>query len=209
MIHVATQGVDRLVRMVNDILDLERLESGKLRIKKQQCNLSNLIDTAIDQMKDLANRSNIVIQTAIAPELVYVDPDRLVQVLTNLLSNAIRFSPPNSTIDILAEPSPLFAIQLSVKDQGRGIPGDQLEQIFERFQQVDTSDSREKSGTGLGLAICRNIIHQHGGHIWAESNLGQGSTFYFTIPTTVSSHFQSIDYTLENKSDGNEANFIN
>lgn len=195
MIHVATEGVDRLVRLVSDILDLERLESGKLRIKKQPCNSADLIDTAIDQMKDLANRSNITIKTTIVPRLIHADPDRLVQVLTNLLSNAIRFSSPNSIIAIHAEPShPLF-MQFSIQDQGRGIPEDQLESIFERFQQVDTSDSREKSGTGLGLAICRSIIHQHGGHIWAESNLGQGSTFYFTIPI------------LEDRYDGNEANF--
>jgi len=183
MVHVATAGVDRLVRLVNHILDLERLESGKLRIKKQPCNLSDLVDTAIDQMKDLANRSNVLIQTAIAPFPIHADADRLVQVLTNLLSNAIRFSPPQSTITIHADLSSPSWVQFSVQDQGRGIPGEHLESIFERFQQVDASDSREKSGTGLGLAICRNIIHQHGGHIWADSTLGQGSTFYFTLPT--------------------------
>lgn len=196
MIHVATAGVDRLVRLVNDILDLERLESGKLRIKKQRCSLSDLIDTATEQMKDLAKRSNITMQTAIAPYSIHVDPDRLVQVFTNLLSNAIRFSPPNSVIEILAEPSPPFSMQFRIKDQGRGIPSDQLEKIFERFQQVDASDSREKNGTGLGLAICRNIIHQHGGHIWAESILGQGSTFYFTVPM------------WENEANGNEAHSV-
>jgi len=196
MIHVATEGVDRLVRLVNDILDLERLESGKLRIQKQRCSLSDLVDTAIDQMKDLANRSNVLIQTAIAPLPIHADPDRLVQVLTNLLSNAIRFSPPHSTITIHADLSSSSWVQFSVQDQGRGIPREHLESIFERFQQVDASDSREKSGTGLGLAICRNIIHQHGGHIWAESDLEQGSTFYFTLPT------------VEKESDGNEAHFI-
>lgn len=183
MIHVATEGVDRLVRLVNDILDLERLESGKLRIKPQQCVLSDLVDAAIDQMQDLANRSNVFIQKAIAPLSIHADPDRLVQVLTNLLSNAIRFSPPNSAIEILAQPASPALVQVSIQDQGRGIPPHQLERIFERFQQVDASDAREKSGTGLGLSICRNIIRQHGGDIWAESTLGQGSTFYFTLPT--------------------------
>jgi len=196
MIHVATEGIDRLVRLVNDILDLERLESGKLRIKKQPCNVLDLVDTAIDQMKDLANRSNVLIQTAIAPFPIHADADRLVQVLTNLLSNAIRFSPPQSTITIQADLSSPSWVQFSVQDQGRGIPDAHLESIFERFQQVDTSDSREKSGTGLGLAICRNIIHQHGGCIWAESDLGQGSTFYFTLPT------------VDKESDGNEAHFV-
>lgn len=187
MIHVANEGVDRLVRLVNDILDLERLESGKLRIKKQRCNPADLLHTAIDQMKDLANQSSIAIETKVESFSAYADPDRIVQVLTNLLSNAIRFSPLNSIIEILVEQSPQslsqpLSLQFSVKDQGRGIPADQLERIFERFQQVDASDSREKSGTGLGLAICRSIIHQHGGQIWAESTLGEGSTFYFTVP---------------------------
>jgi PAS domain S-box-containing protein len=187
MIHVAAEGVDRLVRLVNDILDLERLESGKLQIKTQPCNLIDLIYTAIEQMQELANQASIAIKVSANPCSIDADPDRLVQVLTNLLSNAIRFSPANSTIEIgvIAIPSTLYsspAFRFMVKDEGRGIPADQLDRIFERFQQVDASDSREKSGTGLGLAICRMIIQQHGGQIWAESRLGEGSVFYFTIP---------------------------
>ena len=103
------------------------------------------------------------------------------QTLTNLLSNAIKFSPPNSSVWITAEdrePEVLF----KVSDRGRGIPPDKLERIFERFQQVDASDSRDKGGTGLGLAICHKIIEEHGGRIWAESRLDEGSTFCFTLP---------------------------
>lgn len=187
MIHVATEGVDRLVRLVNDILDLERLESGKLQINTRSCNPVTLVQTAIAQMQELANRSNITVQVSVEPCSIEADPDCLVQVLTNLLSNAIRFSPTHSTIEIhttavIQDSSQAALLQFSVKDQGRGIPADQLDRIFERFQQVDTSDSREKGGTGLGLAICRSIIQQHGGQIWAASKLGEGSTFYFTIP---------------------------
>ncbi|WP_088888883.1 PAS domain-containing protein [Leptolyngbya ohadii] len=198
MIHVATEGVDRLVRLVNDILDLERLESGRIRIKKQSCDAADLIHTAIDQMKDLANRSRILLEVTAPPYAIQADPDRIVQVLTNLLSNAIRFSPACSAIELSAEPIAREKdsfLCFRVVDQGRGIPADQLERIFERFQQVDASDSREKGGTGLGLAICRSIVQQHGGQIWAESCLGKGSTFYFTLPV------------LENIVDGNETHF--
>lgn len=184
MIHVATEGVDRLVRLVNDILDLDRLESGKLRIEKRRCDPADLVNTAIEQMKDLANRSEIQFEVTVPACAIQADPDRLVQVLTNLLSNAIRFSPCRSTIQIAVEPQPQnpSVLLFSVKDQGRGIPASHLKRIFERFQQVDASDSREKNGTGLGLAICHNIIQHHGGQIWVESSLGQGSTFYFTLP---------------------------
>ncbi|MFB2939444.1 PAS domain-containing protein [Aerosakkonemataceae cyanobacterium BLCC-F154] len=185
MIHVAAEGVDRLVRLVNDILDLERLDSGKVNIEKQVCCPANLIQYAIDQMKDLANKSNIKFQLSVQSCPIPADPDRLIQVLTNLLSNAIRFSPVHSTIQIhvetFQETSAKF-IKFMVKDSGRGIPSDRLESIFERFQQVDASDSRQKGGSGLGLAICRSIIGQHGGRIWAESTLGKGSSFYFTLP---------------------------
>lgn len=187
MIHIATEGVDRLVRLVNDILDLERLESGKIRIKVQPCNSAELIQTAIEQMQELANQSEITFKVSAEPYSTHADPDRIIQVLTNVFSNAIRFSPVHSTIKVSVaaishnSSHPAF-LQFKVKDQGRGIPSDQLDRIFERFQQVDTSNSREKGGTGLGLAICRTIIQQHGGDIWAESCLGEGSTFYFTLP---------------------------
>jgi signal transduction histidine kinase len=107
-----------------------------------------------------------------------------------LLSNAIKFSPAGSTVWLSAACSPASdqqAAQLlfTIKDEGRGIPHDKLETIFERFQQVDASDSRNQDGTGLGLAICRNIVQQHGGKIWVESQLGEGSTFFFTLPARI------------------------
>ncbi|MFB2891795.1 PAS domain S-box protein [Aerosakkonemataceae cyanobacterium BLCC-F50] len=191
MIRVATEGVDRLVRLVNDILDLEKIDSGKVHIEKQLCYPADLIEIAIEQMKDLANKSNIKFEVSVVSCSIQADRDRLIQVLINLLSNAIRFSPVDSTVQIHVETfqetsvHDLFAatfMKFMVKDYGRGIPSDRLESIFERFQQVDASDSRQKGGTGLGLAICRSIIQQHRGRIWAESNLGKGSSFYFTLP---------------------------
>ncbi|HBK66903.1 MAG TPA: histidine kinase, partial [Cyanobacteria bacterium UBA11166] len=107
--------------------------------------------------------------------------DRILQVLTNLLENAIKFSPAESTIRVTAQEEQ-DRILFKVKDRGKGIPSDKIESIFAPFEQVDASDSRAYGGTGLGLAICRNIVEQHQGHIWVESTLGIGSTFYFTLP---------------------------
>ncbi|MGL5193856.1 MAG: sensor histidine kinase, partial [Chroococcales cyanobacterium] len=99
---------------------------------------------------------------------------------TNLLSNAIKFSPPQSIITLTVQPQ-WQGILFAVGDSGRGIPPDKVEMIFNPFQQVDASDSRQKGGTGLGLTICQRIVHQHGGRLWVESTLGEGSTFYFTL----------------------------
>ena len=103
------------------------------------------------------------------------------QVLVNLLANAVKFSPPDTTVTVAAVPTDHDEVLFTVRDQGRGIPDDQLERIFDRFHQVDASDTRQQGGTGLGLAICASIVGQHGGRIWAESTDG-GSTFSFTVP---------------------------
>jgi signal transduction histidine kinase len=112
---------------------------------------------------------------------VVADPDRLLQVLTNLISNAVKFSPRNSAVSVLTH-TDTRGVTLSVIDSGRGIPVDKLEVIFGRFQQVDATDSRQKGGTGLGLAICREIVQQHSGRIWAERNPVRGSTFRVFLP---------------------------
>jgi signal transduction histidine kinase len=184
-IQIATEGTDRLVRLVNDILDLERLESGKVRLEKRLCNVHNLLDTAIAQMQEMANQAEITLEASPCSFQVEADSDRLLQVLTNLLSNAIKFSPNHSVVQLSAEPQQIEEcsyLLFTVHDEGRGIPADSLESIFDRFHQVDASDSRDKGGTGLGLAICNSIIQQHRGEIWVKSAMGKGSTFYFTLP---------------------------
>jgi len=200
-LDIVMTGVNRLVRLVNDILDLERLESGKIRLEICPCDVTMLIDTAIAQMQEQANQGKIVLESHVQPFEIDADPDRLLQVLINLLSNAIKFSPNGSRIWLSVELHHSLSSQetklrsvsesllFTIRDQGRGIPQENLENIFERFQQVDGSDSREKGGTGLGLAICRSIIQQHGGQIWVESCLGEGSTFYFTIPIRHEANF--------------------
>jgi len=184
VLEIAAESADRLVRLVNDILDLERLESGKISLLKQPCNAADLMMNAIDMMQVMANRAGIPLSVSPQNIQLNADPDRIIQVLTNLLGNAIKFSPKDSTVWLTIEPihpiSP--TVLFKVKDQGRGIPADKIESIFERFDQVYASDSRKKGGTGLGLAICRSIVQQHGGRIWVESTLGEGSSFYFTLP---------------------------
>jgi PAS domain S-box-containing protein len=182
ILHIAAEGADRLTRIVNDMLDLERLESGKVSLNLQPCQAENLMIQATDLMQILANEAGVFLETTPQPYALVGDGDRLIQVMTNLLSNAIKFSGQGSTVQFEVELETASALRFCVRDRGRGIPQEQLESIFERFHQVDASDSRQKGGTGLGLAICRSIVQQHGGIIWAESIQSQGSCFCFTVP---------------------------
>ena len=201
MLEIAFDNTNRLVRLINDILDIERINSGKVTMHKQICNVTDLMIQAVDEMRAMAEKAEIHLELTPASVQLWADPDRIIQTITNLLSNAIKFSPPGSTVWLSVElqqegkvrkadcveknkftTSSTSYLLFQIKDQGRGIPEDKLETIFDRFQQVDASNSRHQGGTGLGLAICRSIVQQHGGKIWAESILGKGSTFYFMLP---------------------------
>ncbi len=206
MLEIAVNNTDRLLRLVNDILDLERLDSGKLSFGPQPWDMGQLMLEAGDAMQAMAQKAGVNLCVEPVNAQVWVDRDRIVQLLINLLSNGIKFSPLGGTVWLRAQeisdpsakilsrekiapplsPNPLLrsdrVLRVEVQDQGRGIPPDQLESIFERFQQVNLADAQNYSGTGLGLAICRQIIEQHGGRIWAESQLGQGSRFSLTLP---------------------------
>lgn len=191
LVHIAAEQSDRLVRLVNDILDLRRLESGKVSFTLKSCDASWLLDKAVGTLQSSAESHQLSLQVAATSVQVLADTDAVLQILTNLISNAIKFSPPHSTISLKVsldhstanDARPL--VRFAISDQGRGIPVGMAEQIFDPFQQVDASDSRDAGGTGLGLAICRKIVQQHGGQIWVESTLGQGSTFYFTLPSAL------------------------
>jgi PAS domain S-box-containing protein len=181
LLRIAVNNSDRLVRLINDILDLERMESGRAPLSFRACSLSELSQQAIEAVTPVADSASVkLVLRASATDFV-ADPDRLLQVMTNLLSNAIKFSPPDSTVTVTLEKS-AEGVSINVADEGRGIPEDKLETIFDRFQQVDASDSRQKGGTGLGLAICRTIVEQHGGRIWAEQNSVRGATFRIFLP---------------------------
>ncbi len=183
MLNLALMNSDRLVRLVNDILDLERLDSGRVELIKEKCDAQALMQRAVEGVSTIADQNGVLLSIQPTQLKVWAAPDAIIQTLTNLLSNAIKFSAPNSVVSVSVYAQP-DAVQFQVKDQGRGIPADKLETIFGRFQQVDVSDSRQKKGTGLGLSICQSIVQQHGGNIWAESILGHGSTFCFTLPNS-------------------------
>jgi len=181
LLRIALTNSDRLVRLINDILDLERIQSGREPLSFRPVELSDIIKQAIGDMQPVADSAGVQLLHDTSKATIDGDSDRLLQVLTNLLSNAVKFSPPNSTVSIMLRPSS-SGITLSVIDHGRGIPADKLEAVFGRFQQVDASDSRQKGGSGLGLAICRTIVLQHSGRIWAERNPIRGTTFRVFLP---------------------------
>ncbi len=183
MLEIADENTDRLVRLVNNVLDLQRIESGAVRMEREACNAADLMVKATEAMQAMAQQHQVQLVTQPVSLSLWADADYIVQALTNLLSNAIKFSHPQGTVWLTATSSQSQEIQFEIRDHGPGIPEEQLEKIFDRFHQVDSSDARKKGGTGLGLTICRKIIEQHGGQIWAQSVLTEGSRFIFTLPT--------------------------
>jgi len=190
MLDMAIGNSDRLIRLVNDILDFEKVEKGKLALDRQPVEAIDLLRRAADVAYTSASQVRITLRVDAAPAKILADEERILQVLNELVANAMKFSPPDTTIRLSAKPCsgdasqspPAAEVCFMVEDQGRGIAPEKLERIFDRFQQGDASDSRALGGTGLGLALCRSIVEQHGGRIWAESIPGKGSRFHFTIP---------------------------
>ena len=181
MIDIAVANTDRLVRLINDILDIERMESSRATMHREVADVAQLVGDAAEMMQPIAAAAGVELAVEPLDAAIWGDADRIVQTLTNLLSNAIKFSPRGGTVSLTCK-GEVEEILFRISDEGRGIPPDQLETVFERFQQVDASDSREKGGTGLGLAICRSIVQAHDGRIWAESAGGEGTTLCFTLP---------------------------
>jgi PAS domain S-box-containing protein len=190
MLEIAISNSDRLVRLVNDILDLERISSGKAELHCALNSAEDLLRRAATTQQTGTPKPNIRIFFAAHGVSVWADSDRILQTLNNLISNAIKFSPAGSEIHLVARNLDENEAIIEVRDQGRGIPADKLEHIFDRFQQGDASDSRALGGTGLGLAICHSIVKQHGGRIWADSTPDQGTTVHFTLPTRPSNNLR-------------------
>ncbi|HSZ14636.1 MAG TPA: ATP-binding protein [Solirubrobacteraceae bacterium] len=180
MVAVAVLNTERLGRLVNDILDIERMTAGGLTLEASAVNAAELVAQSIQVVQATADAAGVSLRSDTAELTVLADVDRIVQALVNLLGNAVKFSPRGGSVAVAVRPRGDLAL-FSVRDNGRGIPADRLESIFERYRQVDASDAREKGGTGLGLPIARGIVEQHDGRMWAESP-GRGSTLYFTLP---------------------------
>jgi PAS domain S-box-containing protein len=181
VITIALRSCDRLIRLINDILDVERIRSGKTRMERTPLEARDLLTGTSREMTSLAGAAGISLELGEAEGWAVADADRITQTLTNIVGNAVKFAPPGTSVRLSAVASDAEVI-FSVADEGRGIPADKLTLVFEPFEQVDSSDSREKGGTGIGLAICQGIVERHGGRIWAQSELGVGTTIHFTLP---------------------------
>jgi len=183
MLEIAIKNADRLARLVNDIVDLERISSGKNELHVSLVRARELLHSAVNVSEAQMQGSSARIRLRPTELSVWADSERIVQVLNNLLSNAFKFSKPDGEVHIAVWSIDDQEALFEVRDFGRGISPDKLEHIFDRFHLGDASDSRALGGTGLGLTICRRIISLHGGRIWASSTPGEGTTVHFTLPT--------------------------
>ncbi len=183
LLAIADSNSERLLRLIDDLLDLQRLTLTRMRFVFSRQELTPMVEHAVDINRTFAQQYNVAfrLESRVDPMLVRVDRDRFVQIMTNLLSNAAKFSSPNSEVRIAIE-NVEFGVRISVQDNGPGIPLEFQSRIFQRFAQVDSSDSRRKGGTGLGLNISKSLIEAMNGRIGFYSDLGSGSTFYVELP---------------------------
>ena len=173
-----------LAQMVNELLDLSRIEQGKAALEVEEVSLAPVVGEAIERLRLFGERQGVALASDLPADLptVHADPERVGQVLMNLLHNAVKFSRPGGRVSVSVAREEADGVVVAVRDEGVGIPAAEIGRIFERFYKVDRARSRGKGGTGLGLAIARHIVETHGGRIWVESEEGVGSTFRFTIP---------------------------
>ena len=186
LLEIANNNTDRLIHLVNDILEIFRMESGRLKLQPSSVGVSDLIGQICSKAQKEKAAAGIRLETRLAPDLppILADAGRVQLVLDKLISNAIKFSPPQGTVRIGAEmmpDNPRFVL-LWVQDFGKGIPPEAQKRIFEKFEQAESTLTRQHQGSGLGLAICRGIVEGHGGRIWVKSELEKGSIFYLNLP---------------------------
>lgn len=193
LVQIAHSNSERLVRLINDILDIEKIESGKMVFNTQPVMLSDLIERSLEGMTGFAEQYAVKLNFAPTSEeaIVAADPDRLLQVMSNLLSNAIKFSPNGATVGVDLQPTS-DGYRVSVTNSGQGIPDEFRDRIFARFAQADGSSSRQQGGTGLGLNIVKEIIARLGGRVGFDSRPGEGATFYFELPAIIKNQDQVL-----------------
>ena len=193
LLQIALNNCERLVRIINDILDVAKIESGNITLHKKPVNVADLVRQAIQVVEGPARLAQVKLDARLPARLrpLMVDPDRIVQALVNLLGNAVKFAPHGSTVTITAVGSENM-ITLAVSDQGEGIAPENLNRLFQKFQQLDSSSSRRQGGTGLGLAITKALVEQHGGRILVDSELGKGTRFSITLPAATPEEAASV-----------------
>lgn len=174
---------DRLTYLIEDLLTISKLESGQIVMNLQRVELGPVVSRVLEDLQSRAEEKGITLQNLLPEDIeVKADGDRLEQVLFNLVDNAIKYGKNNGEVTVSCQIVDDKQVQLSVRDDGPGIPEEAKERVFERFYRIDRARSREAGGTGLGLSIVKHIVQSHGGEVWVESELGKGSTFCFTLP---------------------------
>src|SRR5215469_2103378 len=173
---------ERLQFLIEDLLTISELESGRIKMNLQSVRLHPLVDRVLEDFKTQAESRRVVLSNEVPELIARADSDRLQQVLGNLIGNAIKYGRSDGRVGVTGHLANGSIIELCVQDDGPGIPAESLERVFERFYRVDKARSREQGGTGLGLSIVKHIVQSHGGKVWAKSELGKGATFYFTLP---------------------------
>lgn len=192
LVEIARTESDRLIRLINDMLDLRKIEAGKLELHLEQCPPNTLVEATLNAIQAMANEASVqVVSDVETDKSVCCDKDRIIQVLTNLVGNAVKFSRPGDSIKVKVESGDQGFFRFSIIDSGPGIAKEDMHKLFEKFGQLDSSESRSKGGTGLGLAVCKGLIEEHHGKIGVESKVGVGSTFWFELPSEVSEALQS------------------
>jgi len=183
LLSICQANTERLINLINDILDFSKLESSKLSLNFESVEVGKIVPEAVDHIRNLAAIKGIAIDVHMegSAGVIEADPMRVAQVITNLLGNAIKFSPEKGKIEVWARGTDDEVI-VDVRDHGKGISQRDMSRLFQRFAQLDSSTTRKAGGTGLGLVISKGIVEQHGGKIWAESAAGKGSTFSFSLP---------------------------
>ncbi|MBU1199578.1 MAG: hypothetical protein KKE98_00885 [Nanoarchaeota archaeon] len=184
-LSIIMEDADRLKKLINDILDLSRLDLGTMKFMFEEINVRDALKSLVKELYIAASKKGLVLKADAAsnvPNIINADKSRLIQVLANLVNNAINYSPKKGSRIIVSASRKGSKVMFSVKDTGTGIPKNSLNKIFRRFYQVDSSYTRKVGGTGLGLAICKGIVEAMGGKLWVTSTIGRGSTFYFTVP---------------------------
>ncbi len=185
-LSLAEKNINRLTNILNSLLDLSKIESGRMELNFEEINLRDSIEVILSSFKPMTDGKSIQIKIEVEKDLpsVYGDREKIAQIMINLVGNAIKFTPEGGTIFVSAKSyhGNGKMVAISVRDSGVGIPEDQLEKVFEKFHQVEESLRRSTGGTGLGLAITKGLVEAHNGKVWVESEIGKGSTFTFTLP---------------------------
>jgi signal transduction histidine kinase len=187
-LSILEANVDRLIKMVKNLLDLTRIESGMIEMRVEELELKDLVDFILGLFKPQSDEKSIQLENEVSDDLpyLYADREKVETIMINVVGNAVKFTPEGGKACVSAKvvEGDGHTVAISVRDSGTGIPGDQLEQIFEKFHQVGKGASKAANGTGLGLSIAKGLVEAHHGRIWAESEVGRGSVFTFTLPTS-------------------------